>query len=83
MNLQEATAELCKLRDHIASRPPSQAGRKMFEAIQVTIREVERLQHYPRVITEMKEERFTDRRICEDIERRVDKAAQAAGGTGD
>ncbi len=43
MNLQEAANEISRLRDHIATKPPTKAGRRMFEAIQTVLREIERL----------------------------------------
>ena len=42
--------------------------------------EIERLQHYPRVIAELKEGNYMARRVGQDIESLVREAAQAEGG---
>lgn len=44
MDIEQAEKVLAHLRDHIASKPPSTTGRKMFDAIQMVLCERERLQ---------------------------------------
>ncbi len=44
------------------------------------VREVERLRHYPKVIAGVSQRTDVDRRICQDIERRVYEAAEKAEG---
>ncbi len=43
MKIIDAERELGKLRDHIATKPPSVAGDKMSEAIQTIVRETKRI----------------------------------------
>lgn len=47
MKLVEAEAELSKFRDFIAKKTPSDAGKKMFEAIQTMLGEIKRLKVPP------------------------------------
>lgn len=47
MKLVEAEAELSKFRDFIAKKTPSDAGKKMFEAIQTMLGETKRLKAAP------------------------------------
>jgi len=50
MNIQQAEAELSKLRDHITTKPSTIGGRKMFEAIQTVLQERELLKEVLRKI---------------------------------
>ena len=65
MNIEQAEKVLAHLRDHIASKPPSTTGRKMFDAIQAVLCERERLD---RIVTEL-----ADRLIeSEEVDRQDD-----------
>ncbi len=57
------------------------AGHNTLTAeIKVVLAEVKRLRRYPAAIKQLRDAQFTDRRVCDDIERIVHKAAEAEEG---
>jgi hypothetical protein len=79
MTLEEATAELGRLRAHLLTRESSARGKRLIEAIEVVLREIEQLRAALEHIVEYWNRAENDRAMNDALYHMLDTAEEALG----